>query len=52
MKSPVICKSECNTWYVLAYRLYPDGTTEYGVIFEGKRKKDCISFLGEAASCL
>ena len=42
MKNPAICKSECNTWYVIAF---VDRYGDYGVVFEANRKKDCIQYL-------
>ncbi len=41
MKSPTICKSECNTWYVIAINEAGD----YCVFYEGYRRKDCKTWL-------
>ena len=43
MKNPSICKSECNTWYVIAI----DESGNYCVFYESNRMKDCKKWLEE-----
>lgn len=42
MKNPSICKSECNTWYVIAVE---EKTGDHCVVYESYRRKDCRMWL-------